>query len=168
MRAIKKHTTLEQMSRAGRGLAIPPAGTGSSFTATKAHNMVKRAIKNGWLVPQPCEVCGATKRIHAHHEDYNYPMQIQWLCTAHHFQEHWALWSDSERQAVIASRPKPKGRARTKVRPALPPGVTGPRQSRYSATGRDQFDRLVHLGFFKTIELAKIAVEMHRERIGNS
>jgi hypothetical protein len=39
------------------------------------------------LVPQPCEVCGATKA-HAHHENYSAPLDVRWLCPSHHRKEH--------------------------------------------------------------------------------
>lgn len=45
------------------------------------------AIKLGLLVRQPCEVCGVTK-VQAHHTDYNKPLEVQWLCAAHHSDLH--------------------------------------------------------------------------------
>lgn len=51
---------------------------------------VKRAVKSGRLVKKPCEVCGAEKVV-AHHEDYNKPLHVKWLCTLHHWAEHKAL-----------------------------------------------------------------------------
>jgi hypothetical protein len=44
---------------------------------------VARAIKNG-LQRGPCEVCGETMFIEAHHDDYHKPLQIRWLCREHH------------------------------------------------------------------------------------
>jgi hypothetical protein len=35
------------------------------------------------LVPQPCEVCGATK-VEKHHPDYSKPLEVRWLCREHH------------------------------------------------------------------------------------
>jgi uncharacterized Zn finger protein (UPF0148 family) len=46
------------------------------------------AVKKGILVRQPCEVCGATKYIDAHHEDYTKPLSVRWLCRSHHRQTH--------------------------------------------------------------------------------
>jgi ribosomal protein S27AE len=46
-----------------------------------------KAIKEGGLVRQPCEVCGA-ERVDAHHDDYARPLDIRWLCRSHHRQHH--------------------------------------------------------------------------------
>ncbi len=54
----------------------------------KAHSLVSYHKKKGNLVPQPCEVCGATEHIHAHHDDYSKPLNVRWLCAAHHQEWH--------------------------------------------------------------------------------
>ena len=54
----------------------------------KAKNMVNNAIRDGKLFKEPCEVCGTTEKIHAHHEDYAKPLNVRWLCSAHHKQWH--------------------------------------------------------------------------------
>jgi len=45
------------------------------------------AIRNGWLTPQPCEVCGKEKS-QGHHEDYSKPLDVIWLCIRHHQDRH--------------------------------------------------------------------------------
>lgn len=54
----------------------------------KAHNMVSNAIRDRKLFKEPCEVCCAKIRIHAHHDDYAKPLNVRWLCAAHHRQWH--------------------------------------------------------------------------------
>lgn len=54
----------------------------------EAHKAVNRAIKNGTLVRQSCEVCGASDDIHAHHDDYSKPLDVRWLCGKHHRAHH--------------------------------------------------------------------------------
>ena len=54
----------------------------------KAHSMVNNAIKGGKLFPEPCEICGITESVHAHHDDYAKPLNVRWLCAAHHHQWH--------------------------------------------------------------------------------
>ena len=52
----------------------------------RAHNAVNNAIRDGKLVRQPCEKCGAWA--HAHHDDYDKPLDVRWLCPKHHSKEH--------------------------------------------------------------------------------
>ena len=52
----------------------------------RAHNSVANAVRAGKLVKQPCEVCGA-ENVHAHHDDYAKPLEVRWLCPAHHAEE---------------------------------------------------------------------------------
>lgn len=53
-----------------------------------ARNMARLAIQQGVLVRQPCESCGATEKIHAHHSDYTRPLDVNWLCAACHVTHH--------------------------------------------------------------------------------
>jgi hypothetical protein len=53
----------------------------------KAHNMVSHAIKSGRLVREPCCRCGNEKTV-AHHEDYDQPLVVMWLCQPCHKQRH--------------------------------------------------------------------------------
>jgi hypothetical protein len=57
----------------------------------EAHRLVHNAIARGDLVRQPCERCGTTERIHAHHDDYTKPLEVRWLCQSHHIQRHQEL-----------------------------------------------------------------------------
>jgi hypothetical protein len=52
-----------------------------------AHGIVAEAIRKGTLTRQPCNVCGAQKTV-AHHEDYNKPLDVIWLCTRCHTRRH--------------------------------------------------------------------------------
>lgn len=49
----------------------------------KAHTELNEAIRKGIIHRQPCEICGNLKT-HAHHEDYNKPLEVRWLCPLHH------------------------------------------------------------------------------------
>lgn len=53
-----------------------------------AHNIVNNAIRDKKLFKKPCEVCGTEEKIHAHHDDYLEPLNVRWLCSAHHSQWH--------------------------------------------------------------------------------
>jgi hypothetical protein len=56
-----------------------------------AHRAVQTAIRNGSLVKQACEICGGTIRIHAHHDDYEKVLDVNWLCHTHHMERHAML-----------------------------------------------------------------------------
>ncbi len=54
-----------------------------------ARGFVYRAIRSGKITkPDCCSECGATGRIHGHHEDYTKPLDVVWLCPACHTRRH--------------------------------------------------------------------------------
>lgn len=55
-----------------------------------AHVQLGNALRDGKLVRQPCESCGA-ERAHAHHDDYSKPLDVRWLCPPCHAAHHRAL-----------------------------------------------------------------------------
>lgn len=57
-------------------------------TAQKCHTAVGKAVREGILVRKPCQVCGAGKGIHGHHDDYSKPLDVKWLCPTHHRARH--------------------------------------------------------------------------------
>lgn len=57
---------------------------------SRAHSAVARAIRNGELLRQPCSLCNEPKSV-AHHEDYDKPLEIVWLCQPCHKQHHKKL-----------------------------------------------------------------------------
>ena len=54
----------------------------------KAHGKIAYEIKVGNLFPEPCEVCFSTHDLHAHHDDYDKPLKIRWLCSKCHNKWH--------------------------------------------------------------------------------
>ena len=46
------------------------------------------AIKTGKLIKEPCAECGTTENVHAHHDDYDKPLEVRWLCSTHHLRLH--------------------------------------------------------------------------------
>lgn len=58
-----------------------------------AHSQVARAIRSGALVRQPCCRCKEAKTV-AHHEDYDKPLDVMWLCQPCHKQRHKELKKD--------------------------------------------------------------------------
>lgn len=57
----------------------------------KARNTVNWAVYVGKLSkPSFCDECTSKSRIEAHHEDYNLPLEVLWLCTDCHADLHKA------------------------------------------------------------------------------
>jgi hypothetical protein len=49
----------------------------------KAHRDANRAVMNGVISKQPCEICGYPVA-EKHHPNYSKPLLIRWLCVKHH------------------------------------------------------------------------------------
>jgi len=62
----------------------------------RAQNLVEKAILRGEIVPPNCcSICGSSYRfkdgrraIQAHHDDYNKPLEVRWLCQKCHHKWH--------------------------------------------------------------------------------
>lgn len=50
---------------------------------------VNRAIKRGDMVRGECEGCGTDVKVQGHHEDYDRPLDVRWLCAPCHAKEHY-------------------------------------------------------------------------------
>jgi hypothetical protein len=57
----------------------------------RAHAAVGNALRDGILTRKPCEVCGVSDHVEAHHDDYTKPLDVRWLCDPHHKEHHKAL-----------------------------------------------------------------------------
>jgi hypothetical protein len=58
----------------------------------KAHNATTRAVKSGKLIrPDHCTKCLIPCIPQAHHDDYNKPLDVLWLCPICHAQRHVEL-----------------------------------------------------------------------------
>lgn len=58
----------------------------------KARTAVGNAVRDGKLKkPSSCEKCGSTSRLHGHHEDYDKPLEVMWLCVVCHKARHKEL-----------------------------------------------------------------------------
>lgn len=52
----------------------------------KARSELNHFLRDKHIEQKPCEVCGA--RAEAHHDDYNKPLVVRWLCLKHHREWH--------------------------------------------------------------------------------
>jgi hypothetical protein len=55
-----------------------------------AHNAVGNAKRKGLLVKKSCLICGRVDA-EAHHENYAKPLEVIWLCKAHHIERHYEI-----------------------------------------------------------------------------
>lgn len=49
----------------------------------RATNAVNNALRLGKMIKMPCQICGNINSF-AHHDNYNYPLAVRWLCDFHH------------------------------------------------------------------------------------
>lgn len=67
---------------------------GRSYTPTipytkrrKSRGIAYSSFKRGKLIRKPCEKCGS-ENSEMHHEDYDKPLDVQWLCRPCHLDLH--------------------------------------------------------------------------------
>jgi len=59
------------------------------------------ALVNGKIERRPCEVCGSVKS-EMHHDDYDQPLKVRWMCHKHHGLYHRALREAEAENAALA------------------------------------------------------------------
>lgn len=65
----------------------------------KAHNVVNNAIRAGKLTnPGVCSDCESTKYVEGHHDDYDKPLVVRWLCSRCH-----SIWHEKNGEALNAN-----------------------------------------------------------------
>ena len=52
----------------------------------KARSIWNHYVRDKHIIRQPCEICG--EKAEAHHDDYNKPLEVRWLCFKHHREWH--------------------------------------------------------------------------------
>ena len=57
-------------------------GSGSCTNVQRrAHNRLSRAVEAGKVSkPSACSCCGDAVRLYGHHDDYDKPLEVRWLC----------------------------------------------------------------------------------------
>ena len=60
----------------------------------QAHYQLTNAVRDGRVIKEPCEVCGSVDHIHGHHDNYDEPLNVRWLCAKHHHRHHAKLLAD--------------------------------------------------------------------------
>lgn len=67
---------------------------GPEHIKKKARDRVRKAIESGRLVKQPCEKCDELE-VEAHHDDYEKPLDVNWLCVPCHGARHVEMAAQS-------------------------------------------------------------------------
>lgn len=76
---------------------------------TLAQNKLNYAVRTGKIERQPCEVCSATDKVHAHHHDYGKPFDVRWLCFKCHKATHPVDDEDKRVKFIGAQRARLEG-----------------------------------------------------------
>ena len=50
----------------------------------QAQQLVRTAVKKGRLIKTTCEQCDSLEKTIGHHDDYDKPLDVRWLCCACH------------------------------------------------------------------------------------
>lgn len=90
---LRRRTTMRSRIRHGADNAFYRGG---SFQDDQAHDKVEKALLRGELVRSDyCETCGGSGHmkdgrttIQGHHDDYNKPLEVRWLCQECHHEWH--------------------------------------------------------------------------------
>ena len=91
---IFKEVTDEQWSELCKRTGFKPTRRRAKYNAYKrqydkehnyANTKLNQAIRRGKMTrPLICEACGYMGSLHAHHEDYEKPYDVMWLCPECH------------------------------------------------------------------------------------
>ena len=61
----------------------------------KCRSVTNKAIRKKELLRLSCEICGSLNS-EAHHDNYNEPLNVKWLCFKHHREYHKKIYENQE------------------------------------------------------------------------
>ncbi len=90
---LRRRTTMRPQLRHGSENHF---SRGGAVADEEAHDRVESAIRAGTITPRDaCETCGESgtfkdgrRSVQAHHDDYNKPLSVRWLCQRCHHEWH--------------------------------------------------------------------------------
>ncbi len=69
----------------------------------RGKNALYAALRNGSIIrPDKCSSCSTECRPHGHHEDYDRPLDITWLCHGCHMARHRQMAAETRKSAIAA------------------------------------------------------------------
>jgi ribosomal protein S27AE len=70
-----------------------------------AYEYVRKALQEGTLVqPKLCTVCGTHGSLIGHHQNYDRPLHVRWVCPSCHQKIHKGVIPDFEVQWYLGGR----------------------------------------------------------------
>lgn len=82
----------KEEQHAYRGGGMPEA---EKARRRKARSDLNHAVRDGKIIREACESCGAAKS-EGHHHDYGKPLDVRWLCKKCHWVEHKLIYDNPE------------------------------------------------------------------------
>ena len=86
-RAQRKYAKSEKGILVERKFAIKRRAKAKKNGAHFAMGQIRQALVSGAIQKKHCERCGSPNS-QAHHEDYNKPLDVMWLCPLDHMKRH--------------------------------------------------------------------------------
>ena len=88
----RERQRIKERARRAAGKVIPDQGAKNRWARRNPHKIraqhkARTAVIKGKIAKLPCEVCGSAN-VQAHHDDYERPLDVRWLCAKHHAEHH--------------------------------------------------------------------------------
>ena len=88
----RERQRIKERARRAAGKAVPDQEGKNRWARRNPHkvraqNKARTAVIKGKIAKLPCEVCGSAS-VQGHHDDYDRPLDVRWLCTKHHAEHH--------------------------------------------------------------------------------
>ena len=62
------------------------------MTKLQCRQQTHSLIRKGVIIKETCSACGE-KKVQCHHNDYDNPMDVEWLCIKHHMEKHGKVFT---------------------------------------------------------------------------